>query len=160
MKPATINELKKELEFRSHTQLLEYCMAMARFKLESKELLSYLVFESENETASILSVKSFIDINFEEITATNFYFIKKRIRKILRQIKRFIRYSKKKETEAELLLYFCKVLITFEPSILKNKMLTNMYHRQLELALKAISKLHEDLQFDYNVMIEELEELY
>jgi len=35
-----------------------------------------------------------------------------------------------------------------------------MYHRQLELALKAISKLHEDLQFDYNVMIEELEELY
>ena len=42
----------------------------------------------------------------------------------------------------------------------KNKMLTNMYHRQLELALKAISKLHEDLQFDYNVMIEELEELY
>ena len=160
MKPATINELKKELEFRSHTQLLEYCMAMARFKLESKELLSYLVFESENETAYILSVKSFIDINFEEITATNFYFIKKRIRKILRQIKRFIRYSKKKETEAELLLYFCKVLITFKPSILKNKMLTNMYHRQLELALKASSKLHEDLQYDYNVMIEELEELY
>ena len=39
MKPATINELKKELEFRSHKQLLDYCMAMARFKLESKELL-------------------------------------------------------------------------------------------------------------------------
>ena len=35
-----------------------------------------------------------------------------------------------------------------------------MYQKQLELALKAISKLHEDLQYDFNLMIEELEELH
>jgi len=49
MKPATITELKKELKYRSQEQLVDYCLAMARFKLESKELLTYLVFESENE---------------------------------------------------------------------------------------------------------------
>ena len=57
MKPATITEIKKELKFRSQEQLIEYCLTMARFKLESKELLTYLVFESENEQAYIDSVK-------------------------------------------------------------------------------------------------------
>jgi len=156
MKPATIIELKKELKYKSQEQLIEYCMAMARFKLESKELLTYLVFESENEATYVESVKTYIDTTFAEISTTNFYFIKKSIRKILRQTKRFIRYSKKKETEAELLIYFCKVLGEFKPAIAKNKVLTNMYNKQLELAQKAISKVHEDLQYDYNLMIEEL----
>ena len=158
MKPATITELKKELKFRSQEQLIEYCMAMARFKLESKELLTYLVFEYEDESAYIESVKAYMDNTFKEISTTNFYYIKKSVRKILRQTKRFIRYSKKKETEAELLIYFCKVLGGLKPSIDRNTVLTNMYNKQLELAQKAIVKVHEDLQYDYNLMIEELED--
>lgn len=157
MKPATIIELKKELRYRSQEQLIEYCMTMARFKLETKELLTYLVFESEDEILYVQSVKTYINTSFQEITATNFYFIKKSIRKILRQTKRFIRYSKKKETEAELLIYFCKVLAAFKPSIYKNKILTNMYNKQLELAMKAISKLHEDLRYDYALMMDEMD---
>ena len=158
MKPATIIELKKELKYRSQEQLIEYCLAMARFKLESKELLTYLVFESEDESAYIESVKVYIDNTFAEISTTNFYYIKKSVRKILRQTKRFIRYSKKKETEAELLIYFSKVLGEMKPSIRRNTVLTNMYNKQLELAGKAIAKVHEDLQYDYNLMIEELED--
>lgn len=156
MKPATITELKKELKYRSQEQLIEYCLAMARFKLESKELLTYLVFESENETAYIESVKAYIDTIFSEISATNYYYIKKSVRKILRQVKRFIRYSKKKETEAEILIYFCKELKNMQPSFKRNTVLTNMYNKQLELAQKAIAKMHEDLQYDFNLMIEEL----
>ena len=98
MKPATITELKKELKYRSQDQLIDYCLTMARFKLESKELLNYLVFESENEALYIEGVKNYITTTFEEISATNFHYIKKSVRKILRQTKRFIRYSKKKET--------------------------------------------------------------
>ena len=158
MKPASITELKKELKYRSQEQLVEFCLALARFKLESKELLTYLVFESENEATYIESVKTYIDTTFAEISATNFHFIKKSVRKILRQTKRFIRYSKKKETEAELLIYFCKSLGELKPSIKRNTVLTNMYNMQLELAKKAIAKVHEDLQYDYNLMIEELEE--
>jgi len=157
MKAATITEIKKELKYKSQEQLVDYCLAMARFKLESKELLTYLVFESENEVAYIEGVKTYIELEFNKIEATNFYYIKKSIRKILRQTKRYIRYSKKKETEAELLIYFCSVLKAFSPSIRHNTMLVNMYNKQLEIAQKAISKLHEDLQYDFNLMIEELE---
>lgn len=153
MKAATITELKKELKYRSQDQLLDYCLAMARFKLESKELLTYLVFESENETAYIQSVKSYMDIEFSQINTASYHYIKKSVRKILRQVKRYIRYSKKKETEAELLSYFCTKLKDIEPPITKNKVLTNMYNTQLRLAKNAIAKLHPDLQYDYKELL-------
>lgn len=156
MKPATITELKKELKYRTQEQLVDYCLAMARFKLESKELLTYLVFESENETTYIESVKEYINSSFQEINTLNYHYIKKTVRKILRQTKRFIRYSKKKETEAELLIYFCKALGEMRPYYKRNTVLTNTYNKQLELAQKAIAKVHEDLQYDYNLMIEGL----
>ena len=157
MKPATITELKKELKYRSQEQLVDYCLAMARFKLESKELLTYLVFESENEATYIESVKSYITSSFQEVNTLSYHYIKKSVRKILRQVKRFIRYSKKKETEAELLIFFCKELGEMRPSYKRNTVLTNTYSKQLELAQKAIAKVHEDLQYDYNLMIEELD---
>jgi len=156
MKPATITELKKELKYRSQEQLMDYCLTMARFKLESKELLTYLVFESENEATYIESVKNYITNSFQEVNTLSYHYIKKSVRKILRQVKRFIRYSKKKETEAELLIFFCKELGEMRPSYKRNTVLTNTYNKQLELAQKAISKVHEDLQYDYNLMIEEL----
>lgn len=156
MKPATIIELKKELKYHSQEQLIEYCLSMARFKLESKELLTYLVFESENEAAYIQSVKEYTTNNFLEVNTLSYFYIKKSVRKILRQVKRFIRYSKKKETEAELLICFCKELGKMKPSYKRNTVLTNMYNKQLELAQRAIAKVHEDLQYDYNLMIEDL----
>ena len=156
MKAATISELKRELKFRSQEQLIEYCLAMARFKLETKELLTYLVFESENETTYIQSAKVYITSEFSVISTTNYYYMKKSVRKILRQTKRYIRYSKKKETEAELLIHFCRKLNKLKPSIRHNKVLTNMYNNQLSMAKKAIAKLHEDLQYDYNLEVESL----
>jgi len=158
MKPATITEIKKELKHCSQEQLVEYCLAMARFKKESKELLTYLMFESENESIYIESVKSYINSSFKVINTMNYHFIKKTVRKILRQTKRNIRYSKKKETEAELLIFFCKELGQMRPYYKRNKVLVNMYNKQLELAQKAIAKLHPDLQYDFDLMIQDLDD--
>lgn len=157
MKAATISELKKELKFRSKEELLEFCMAMARFKLESKELLTYLAFESDDESAYIDSVKNYINNAFKEINTVSYHYIKKSVRKILRQVKRYIRYSKKPATEAEILIHFCMVLSQMKPSYKRNKVLVNSYETQLRMAKKAINKLHEDLQYDFNLMLEDLQ---
>ena len=153
MKAASISELKKELKYRSEEQLLDYCLAIARFKLESKELLTYLVFESENEAAYIQSVKNYMDTEFAQINTASYYYIKKSVRKILRQVKRYIRYSKQKEVEVELLSYFCQKLKDIQPDIFKNKVLTNMYNTQMRLAKNAVAKLHPDLQYDYKELL-------
>lgn len=156
MKAVPVVTIKKELKELSNEELTELCLRLSKFKKENKELLTYLLFESQNEEDYILSIKNFVDEQFEIINTDSYFYIKKSVRKILRLIKKFARYSLKKETEVELLLYFCQKLKEFSPSIKNNVTLTNIFERQLLLAKKIISTLHEDLQYDYNLVIDEL----
>ena len=156
MKTATVAQLKKELSYRSPEELLTICLRLSKFKKENKELLTYLLFETTDEAGYIESVKNEIDMEFNTINTNNFYFVKKSVRKILRNVKKYSRYSQKKETEAELLIHFCLKLKTFKPSIARNATLTNLYERQLALVEKIISTLHEDLQHDYRLELENL----
>ncbi len=156
MKAATVAQLKKELQFKSQEEVMQLCLRLARFKKENKELLTYLLFESESEETYIETVKEEMDEMFAEINVNSYFYIKKSVRKILRTIKKYIRYSGDKATEVELLLYFCEKLKTFKPSINRNITLKNLYNRQLEYIGKKIPLLHEDLQHDYGVILEEL----
>ena len=156
MKTATIAQLKKELQFKSDEELLQLCLRLARFKKENKELLTYLLFEADNEAGYIENVKSEIDEQFSLINTNSFFYIKKSIRKILRTLKKFIRYSGNKETEVELLLYFCEKLKDFQPSIRRNTTLMNLYERQLTYIEKKITALHEDLQYDFGILLDDL----
>ncbi len=157
MKTATVKELKNELTYRSQAELVELCLRLSKFKKENKELLTYLLFESSDEDAFIRGVKEEIDTDFDQINTKSYFYIKKSVRKILRNTKKYIRYSKKKETEVELLLYFCENLKEMRPSYKNNVSLVNIFNRQIVLIKKAITSLHEDLQFDYGLELEELE---
>jgi hypothetical protein len=156
MKPATSVQIRKEIKFRSKEELEALCLRLARFKKENKELLTYLLFEADHEDSYVAEVKDFITQQFEETPATNFYRVKKRIRKILRETKKFIRYSSVKETEVALLLHFCEQMINFSSSIKRSKTMMQVYERQLAMIEKKIADLHEDLQLDY---VSELNEL-
>lgn len=154
MKTATVSQLKKELQFRSKEELLELSLRLAKFKKENKELLTYLLFEAPNESDYIESIKREIDSQLQAINTKNYYWMRKSIRKILRNLKKFIRYSQKKETEVELLLYFCVQLKNLKPSIKKDNTLQNILDRQLAFILKKIESLHEDLQYDFRIQLE------
>ncbi len=156
MKALALPEIKKELKTLSSQEIEALCLRLARFKKENKELLTYLLFESHNESGYIETVKNYMDDEFELINTNSYFYIRKSVRKILRNVKKFIRYSQKKETEVELLLYFCKKLKGFKPSMKRSTQLYNMYNRQIVLVKKTVAKLHEDLQYDYNLMLEEL----
>lgn len=155
-KPASVKELKDELKHRSPEELLEIVLRLSRFKKENKELLTYLLFSAENEEEYVEAVKQEMDDQFEEINRSSYYFMKKSMRKVLRNVKKFSRYSGKKETETELLIYYLQKMDSFSPSIHRNKTLQNLYDRQLALVKKNIQKLHEDLQYDFNLELEKL----
>ena len=156
MKAPSVVAIKKELQDLSPQELVNLCLRLSKFKKENKELLSYLLFESHNELGYIQSVKQEIDAQFEMINTSSYFYIKKSVRKILRTIKKYARYSLKKETEIELLIHFCNILKDFKPSIKNNVTLTNIYNRQIDSIKKNVSSLHEDLQYDYNLKLEEL----
>ncbi len=156
MKAVTIKKIKDELSHRSAKELIELCLQLSRFKKENKELLTYLLFESQNEERYIETVKEQVDELFEGINTTSYFYIRKSIRKILRLIKKYIRYSKKKETEVELLIHFCTKLKHFRPSIDQSVRLQNVYNSQMGMIRKAIATLHEDLQYDYELELNNL----
>jgi hypothetical protein len=156
MKAVTAKEIKQELNNRSQKELLNLCLRLSRFKKENKELLTYLLFESSDEEYYIKSVKQEIDSQFEKVNKKSAYFIRKSIRTILKNTKKYIRYSQKKETEVELLLYFCEKMKNFKPSIHHNKRIENIYSRLIESIERKILFLHEDLQFDYKTELDEL----
>ncbi|WP_411895574.1 hypothetical protein [Winogradskyella sp. A2] len=159
MKIESIVTIKKELKHLPKEDLLALCLRLGRFKKENKALLTYLLFESHDEDGYVISVKNSLDELFETMNTDSYFYMKKTIRKILRQIRIYSRYSNKKSTEVELLLYFCERLNELSPSIHRNKTLSNLYHRQVASMQKKITALHEDLQYDYNMQLEEIENL-
>jgi len=156
MKAVSVVTIRKELKHKSSEELAELCLRLSRFKKENKELLTYLLFEADSEAGYIETVKAEIDEQFELINTDSFFYIKKSVRKILRNTKKYNRYSLNKETEVELLLYFCKKLKAMRPSIRRNTTLTNIYQRNIEAITKKVLALHEDLQYDYNLELEEM----
>lgn len=156
MKAASVVEIRKALDHLDKDHLKQLCLRLARFKLDNKELLTYLLFEADDELSYVQSIKNQLDGLFSEINTNSYFYIKKSVRKILRRIKKFARYSNSPETEVELLLYVCQKMNDINPSIFKNKTLTNIYVRQIVSAEKKTSKLHEDLQYEYNLQIENL----
>ena len=156
MKAATVKQIKDELKNASQEDLLKLCLRMSKFKKENKELLTYLLFEASDESAYIQGIKEEIDEQFKQINTKSYYYIRKSIRKILTSVKKHIRYSLKKETEVDLIIYFCLKLKEFRPSIKNNAALENMYARQISSVKKTIKTLHPDLQYDYEVELETL----
>jgi hypothetical protein len=156
MKPVTIKKIKDELHYKSSQELIELCLKLSKFKKENKELLSYLLFDVEDEATYIYNVNEYSTLLFGDINTKSFFYIRKSVRKILKLTKKYIRYSKKKETEVELLLHFCKELKKLSPSISNSPRLLNVYNRQLILIKKAIATLHEDLQYDYQLEFDQL----
>jgi len=156
LKAVTLKQLKEELSHKTANELKELCIHLSKFKKENKELLTYLMFESHDEEQYIQSVKDQMDVFFTEINTKSFFYVRKSVRKVLTLTKKFIRYSKKKETEVALLLYFCYKLKNFKPSINRSTRLTNTFDRQIILVKKAIATLHEDLQYDYQLELNDL----
>ena len=156
MKAVSITQIKKELQHLTQQELVEIVLRVGKYKVENKELLTYLLFEAGNEDGYIEVVIEYMAGQFELLNQQHYYYIKKSVRKILRTIKKYIKFSKKPETEAALLIHFCRKLKNMEPSYTNNAVLTNMFERQLGLAEKTIAKMHEDLQYDYKLELEEI----
>jgi hypothetical protein len=157
MNTSNISELKQELTQTPAPKLVELCLRLAKFKKENKELLSYLLFQAHDTAAYIESIKQEMFEQFEGINQSNAYFIKKTLRKILRTVNKYIRYTGLPAVEIELLTYFCNCMLGLSISITGNQILLNIYQNQVKKIKKAVAGLHEDLQYDYIKTIRELE---
>jgi hypothetical protein len=158
MKTASVREIKQELSNCTPEELVEMILKLSKHKKENKELLTYLIYESSDEEQYIKDICEDVTSQFQTINTSSYYLMKKSVRKVLRFCKKQIRFSKLKETEAEVLLHFCFELRQLKPSYRNNVVLTNLHNKQVELIEKAVDGMHEDLQYDYRLELEQLKD--
>lgn len=156
MKLASVNEIKEELSHLSQKDLLAFCMRLVKFKKDNKELMNYLLFQSNNQELYLQQVKEEITELFKEINSTNLYFAKKSLRKILRITNKYIKHTSSGQVEIELLVHYCIILKSSGIPFKKSTALNNLYLAQVKKIDKALGTLHEDLQYDYSKLVQQL----
>ena len=157
MKLEALNEVKKQLKGLDSEELIAIVLRLAKHKKENKELLQYLLSYKSQEALYIDSVKAMIDEAFAVIDPNKgAYAFAKQVRKVLRVVYKHIKFSQLPTTELELLIHFCQQLQAY---VFVDKPITAIlliYDRQLTRIDKTLTKLHEDLVFDYRASIEAL----
>lgn len=148
MKSASSNEIKAALHHLSPKEMLHICMRMIKYKKENKELLSYLLYEADNELQYIENIKHEIDDYFNNLAVLNFSNLLKKLRKVIRLANKYIKFSGSKNVEVAVLIYICEKIKPYTKQT-SSAALINLYQRQLIKIDKALQKLDEDLQYDY-----------
>lgn len=159
MRSASLAQIRKEIGTLSREEVLELCNSLIKYKRDNKELLNYLLFEAHNEDAYIEAVKADVAEAFEATNTSSFYLAKKTIRRALRIVNKYVKYSDRPETELELAIFFCEELKNTDLDLQKSKVLMNLYNRQLLRIEKVFHSLHEDLQYDFEQRVAELQKL-
>ena len=155
MKPEKLSDLKKTLVKLSSIELTEICLRLAKYKKENKELLSYLLFDADDPLKYAEEVKNFLIIEFESMQK-HYYYSTKSLRKIIRLMNRYAKYTGSKQVEIELSIWFCTNFLNYIDLRRSHKPLQAILQRQFDKIVKLLDKLHEDLQFDYQKEFEEL----
>lgn len=145
MKAATISQLKKELIKLDYDDLLDVCVRLAKFKVESKELLTYLLMKADDEIGYAQELCSEIDQHLNAPGRIH----KKTLRKVVRWMDKSLRFSGDKETELHVRIHFCRRIKDKRISFGNCRVSANMYATQLKKIDKVIDKVHPDLQYDY-----------
>ena len=154
MNTASISDIKKELQIQDTKKVLDLCLKLAKSNKQTKELLSYLLFDAHDEATFLTATKSDIKALFVEFPR-NFYFAKKQLRKILKEVNKYIKYAASPKIEIELLLFFIATCKEAKLNFQAHPVITNLMASQVRKINKAILKLHEDLQYDYTTQLEQ-----
>lgn len=153
MQAASIAELKKALVKLDQGELLDACLRLARFKKDNKELLTYMLFMSDNEQG----YASYLCGEIDEYFALTPNAHKKTLRKYIRWMNKCLRFSGNKETEAQVRIHFCRTLNNSDTPFRKSRVMTNMYTGQLKKIDQALTKMHEDIRGGFQMELSELE---
>lgn len=155
MEPEKLVKLKKELSNYSVPELTDLCLRLAKYKKENKELLQYLIYDAQDPMEYAEKVKLFLLEEFKSIQK-HYYYSTKSMRKIIRLMNRYAKYTASKQVETELALWFCSNYLIFADLNTNHKALQGLMRRQLDRITKLIPRLHEDLQFDYQLEFDAL----
>ncbi|MEP0710370.1 hypothetical protein [Algoriphagus sp.] len=156
MQIPSLAKLKKELSYLSEKELIEMVVELSKFSRDNKSYLFFKLNEKDNPGLYVEMVQEELEADFQTSRGGHSYYAKKAAQKLRRKMNKLLKLSKVKTDQIEVLLFFCEKLREYGYMHHRNPVLDNIYQMQLSKAVKLISGLHEDLQFDYEGRIEDL----
>ena len=148
--------IKKELSYLDEKELSSLILDLSKFTRDNKAFLYFKLNERDQPSLFVDTVKEELDEQFQTANTTSFYLTKKSAQTIRRKLNKSLKFSKNKEDQVELLLYFCEQLLKYGYLKYKHPILQSLFLKQTEKIQKSIAALHEDLQYDYSMRLDEL----
>jgi hypothetical protein len=156
MHSATIDTIKTELKQLPPRQLLDLLLRLARFKKENKELLTYILFESANESEYIEQVKKEIAEEMVEIDGLPAYQYKKQFRKLQRKINKPVKYIGSKSATAELYLHMFRMISEKKKTTYLAPFLEKAMQQYIVKIEKLLPGIEDDLAADLRKQLKQI----
>lgn len=157
MQIPSLAEIKRELSYLNEKELREYIIDLSKFSRDNKAYLFFKLYGRDQAGLYIQMVQEDLEQEFQNARGDHSYYAKKSAQKIRRKMNKLLKLSKEKTDQIEVLLFFCEKMKEYGFLRHGNLIIDNLYKTQVSKVHKLISGLHEDLQFDYEGRIEELE---
>jgi hypothetical protein len=145
MKAYSLQEIKLELQELPPTILSDLCLSLARYKMENKQYLGYLLFKAQDPNEFVAGIKVETDEYFVQFkTQKNLYHLKKNLRKVLRILNRYCQYMGNKALTAEVLIYFCLKIKQADIPVKENERLSNLWRSTEKKIRQLVSTVEEE----------------
>lgn len=156
MKIASLAEIKKELAFLNEKELRDLILDLSKFSKDNKAYLFFKLFERENPRLFVEMAKEELEAEFVKANTKHYHFAKKSAQAIRRKLNKILKLTKDKTAQIELILFFCENMKLHGYLDFHHPVIENLYTIQIRRIEKLISVLHEDLQYDYQIQVEEI----
>ncbi|ERM81573.1 hypothetical protein P872_09815 [Rhodonellum psychrophilum GCM71 = DSM 17998] len=158
MKIASLADIKKELNFLSEKELIALITDLSKFNMDNKKYLFFKLYERDNPRLFIEMVQEELKSEFQNANISHYHLAKKSAQGIRRKLNKFLKISKDKAAQIELIIDFCKMLQEYGYLRFRHPVIDNLYKVQVGKVEKLISGLHEDLQYDFQDNLDDLKD--
>ncbi|WP_154856404.1 hypothetical protein [Cyclobacterium xiamenense] len=158
MQLPSLSSLKKELQQKEPKELVELILQLSKLSRDNKTFLYFKLFDSEDATLFVATVKEDLETAFFSANTRNYYAAKKSAQSVRRILNKNLKLTKDPVAKIELIAFFCQKIEELGYLDYRYPVIDNLYALQVGKIEKLLANLHEDLQFDYEELLEKLKE--
>jgi len=158
MQLPSLSSLKKELQQKEPKELVELILQISKLSRDNKTFLYFKLFDSEDASLFVNTVKEELEVAFYSANTRNYYLAKKSAQSVRRILNKNLKLTKDPIAKIELIAFFCQKIAELGYLEYRYPVIDNLYALQVGKIEKLLANLHEDLQFDYEELLEKLKE--
>lgn len=156
MKIASLAEIKKELQHLSQKELITLIADLSKFSTDNKLFLYFQLYGREQPDLFLEMVQEELVHQFQTANTQNSYYAKKAAQGIRRKLNKYLKFSKEKAVQVDLIVFFCGMLVEYGYLKHRHPVIDNLYGMQVSKVERLLGQMHEDLQFDYQDKVREI----